>query len=104
MENSLSTAQVAVDSMISITNDYGFEPLVENANAILIRKTIAARACVATVEKALEAYGGAGYFRSAGLERLLRDVHGAQFHPLSEKKQQSFTGRISMGLDPVAAE
>ena len=34
-------------------------------------------------------------------ERLLRDVHGAQFHPLTEKRQQLFTGRIAMGLEPI---
>jgi acyl-CoA dehydrogenase len=31
----------------------------------------------------------------------LRDVHGAQFHPLPEKRQQLFTGRLAMGLEPV---
>ena len=56
---------------------------------------------VATAEKALEAAGGAGYFRRHGLERLLRDVHGGQFHPLPEKRQQRFTGRMAMGLEPV---
>jgi alkylation response protein AidB-like acyl-CoA dehydrogenase len=101
LENRLTTAQMAVDSMVGITNDYNFEPIIENANAILIRKTIAARACIDTVEKALEVAGGAGYFRSLGLERLLRDVHAAQFHPLTEKKQQLFTGRLALGLDPV---
>jgi acyl-CoA dehydrogenase len=101
MENSLATAQLAVDGMIAIANDYEFEPVVENANAILVRKTIATRASTDVVEKALEVTGGAGYFRSMGLERLLRDVHAGQFHPLPEKKQQLFTGRLAMGLDPV---
>ncbi|HEU4806290.1 MAG TPA: hypothetical protein VFS91_10905, partial [Nitrobacter sp.] len=64
-------------------------------------KTIAAEAALATVEKALEAAGGAGFYRSAGLERLLRDAHGAQFHPLPAKRQQRFTGRIALGLDPI---
>jgi hypothetical protein len=32
---------------------------------------------------------------------LLRDVHGAEFHPLQEKRQHRFTGRIALGLDPV---
>ena len=53
------------------------------------------------VEKALEAVGGTGLFRSMGLERLLRDVHGAQFHPLPAKRQHCFTGRVAFGLDPV---
>jgi acyl-CoA dehydrogenase len=37
-----------------------------------------------------------------GLERLLRDIHAAQFHPLQAKRQHRFTGRFALGLDPVA--
>lgn len=102
LEHSLTTAQLAVDAMIAIANDFDFEAAVENADAILVRKSILARACIETVEKALEVTGGAGYFRELGLERLLRDVHAAQFHPLPEKKQRQFTGRLALGLDPVA--
>ena len=75
---------------------------LEIANAILVRKTIVAEHVLATVEKALEAAGGAGFYRKVGLERLLRDAHGAQFHPLSGKRQHGFTGRIALGLDPIA--
>lgn len=103
MENALATAQLAHDAMVVITNDLEFEPVNETANAILIRKTIVAKAAKEAVEKAMEAVGGAGYFRATGLERLLRDVHAAQFHPLAEKKQLLFTGRMSQGLDPVEA-
>lgn len=69
---------------------------------IQLRKTIAAENVLATVEKALEAAGGAGFYRKAGLERLLRDAHGVQFHPLPAKRQHRFTGRIALGLDPIA--
>jgi alkylation response protein AidB-like acyl-CoA dehydrogenase len=103
MQNHLVTAQMAVDSMIDIADDWKFDPTIETVSEILTRKTIAAKASIATAEKALEAAGGAGFFRKLGLERRLRDVHAGQFHPLSEKHQQLFTGRLSMGLDPVAA-
>ncbi len=102
LENHLTTAQLAVDSMVGLANDWDFEPVNENGNAILVRKTIAAKACIDTVEKALEVTGGSGFYRAQGLERLLRDVHGAQFHPLAEKKQLHFTGRLALGLEPVA--
>jgi alkylation response protein AidB-like acyl-CoA dehydrogenase len=101
MENRLAAAQIAMDSMIAIANDYDFTPSVETSSAILIRKTLAVNAALAAGEKALEAMGGSGYFRSAGLERLIRDLHAGQFHPLPEKRQQSFTGRVAMGMDPV---
>jgi alkylation response protein AidB-like acyl-CoA dehydrogenase len=101
MNNALVTAQLAVQGMVDLCDDYTFAPTVETANAVLIRKTVAANACVQTVEKAFEVVGGGAFFRSVGLERLLRDVHGAQFHPLQEKRQHLFTGRVALGLDPV---
>jgi len=104
LTNLLTTAQLAVDSMVAITNDWDFEALPETANEILVRKTIAAKAILATAEKALETVGGAGFFRRLGLERLLRDAHGVQFHPLPEKRQQQFTGRLALGLDPIGED
>ncbi len=101
METLLTTAQLALDDMVRITDDFEFAPVQKTANAILIRKTIAARHVIAAAEKALEATGGAGFFRKHGLERLLRDAHGAQFHPLTEKRQHLFTGRMAMGLSPI---
>lgn len=103
MENMLATAQLACDDMVRIANDLDFEPSLDTTNTVLIRKTIAANHVILAAEKALEATGGAGFFRKTGLERLLRDVHGAQFHPLPEKRQLLFTGRLSMGLEPAAA-
>jgi len=87
--------------MVRITNDFDFEASVETANAILMRKTIAANAVIATAEKALAATAGPGFYRSFGLERFVRDAHGAQFHPLPEARQHLFTGRLALGLDPV---
>lgn len=101
LNNLLTTAQLAVRDMIARANNYDFEPTVDNANAILIRKTIATGALIATGEKALELAGGVGFYRSFGLERLVRDIHAAQFHPLPEKQQHLFTGRVALGLEPV---
>lgn len=101
LANLLTTARLAADDMVRIANDYAFEPSVETANDVLIRKTIAANAVVATAEKALEIAGGAGFFRKFALERLLRDAHASQFHPLQQKRQHHFTGRLALGLEPV---
>jgi len=101
MENALATGQMAVREMIERCADYAFAPEVATANAVFIRKTIAAESLRLTVEKALETVGGGGFFRSMGLERLLRDIHAAQFHPLQAKPQHRFTGRLALGLDPV---
>jgi alkylation response protein AidB-like acyl-CoA dehydrogenase len=101
LTNLLTTAQLATDAMIEIANNWDFVPVPETADAIIVRKTIAAKAIIATVEKALEAAGGQGFYTKLGLERLLRDAHGVQFHPLPEKRQQLFTGRLALGLDPI---
>jgi alkylation response protein AidB-like acyl-CoA dehydrogenase len=101
MTNHLTTAELAVADMVALANDLDFEPSADLTSRVLVRKTIAANAVTATAEKALEATGGAGFYRRLGLERLLRDVHAAQFHPMQEKRQHRFTGRLAMGLDPI---
>jgi len=102
LTNDLTMAQLALDDMVRLANDLDFAMDLAVTNAILVRKTIVAENVLATVEKALEAAGGAGFYRKVGLERLLRDAHAAQFHPLSAKRQHRFTGRVALGLDPIA--
>lgn len=101
LENQLTLARLCWRDMIAITNDYDVAPTPETASRMLVRKTLVANATKSTVAKALEVVGGGGYFRRLGLERLLRDVEGAPFHPLPEKKQLEFTGRVALGLSPV---
>ena len=103
MTNALVTAQMALEGMIAIAANYDFALVDETANGIFIRKTIAARAALQTVEKAMELVGGSAFYRSVGLERLLRDVQGGLYHPYHEKRQHLFTGRLALGLDPVGA-
>lgn len=88
--------------MVRLANDLNFAMSLVVTNAILVRKTIVAECVLATVEKALEAAGGSGFYRKIGLERLLRDAHAAQFHPLSGKRQHRCTGRVALGLDPIS--
>jgi alkylation response protein AidB-like acyl-CoA dehydrogenase len=101
MTNALVTAQMALEGMSAIAANYDFALVDETANGIFIRKTIAARAAIQTVEKAMELVGGSALYRSVGLERLLRDVQGGLYHPYHEKRQHLFTGRLALGLEPV---
>jgi alkylation response protein AidB-like acyl-CoA dehydrogenase len=103
MTNALVTAQMALEGMLTIAANDDFALVDETANGMFIRKTIAARAAVQTVEKAMECVGGSAFYRSVGLERLFRDVQGGLYHPYHEKRQQLFTGRLALGLDPVGA-
>ena len=99
--NALTVAQMAFREMIEIANNFDFAPRTEDADRALIRKTIAANAAIQTVNKAVEAVGGSALFRSVGIERLWRDVQGGAFHPLPEKKQLAFSGRVALGLPAV---
>ena len=101
MENELTVAELALDSMIANVNNLDFSPTIALANQALVRKTIVAEAVRRTAEKALEAVGGSAYYRTSAIERMLRDAQAAQFHPLPAKKQQRFTGRLAIGLDPI---
>jgi alkylation response protein AidB-like acyl-CoA dehydrogenase len=101
LRGSLATAQDVLRAMIDNAADYAFPPEIERADASLTRKAVVARATVAAVEKALELGGGRTYARPGTLERLLRDVRAGAYHPLPEKPQQRFTGRVALGLDPV---
>lgn len=101
LQNHLTAAQLAVDSMVAMASDLEFEPSNDFSSAMLVRKSLAANAVIATAAKAMEVAGGAGYLRINGIERLLRDAYASQFHPLPERKQQEFTGRLALGMDPV---
>lgn len=99
--NLLTTAQIARDDMVRLCDNFDFQPTEEQASDMLIRKTICATNVIATAMKAMEVAGGAAFFRKNDLERLFRDLQGARYHPLPEKPQQLFTGRIARGQPPV---
>lgn len=96
MENQLVTAQLTVDSMVALTA--GMAPGPDTTHALCCRRTIAGNAVLRAVEKALELAGGAGFYRSAGLERCFRDVQAARYHPVPEKAQTRMAGRYLLGL------
>jgi acyl-CoA dehydrogenase len=97
MDNELTAARLAVRHMIDVADTDRIGP--DETNQILIGRTLSGRSVVRTVEKAMEAAGGAGFYRSLGLERLFRDVQGARYHPLQEKPQTVYTGRHALGVD-----
>jgi acyl-CoA dehydrogenase len=98
MDNLLAQARLALQSMIA--RAMSCEPTPQTANSTLMERTLAGRAAIAVVDKALEVAGGAGFYRDAGLERLFRDVQAARFHPLPEKAQLRHSGRLALGLEP----
>jgi acyl-CoA dehydrogenase len=97
MENELAAARLGLASMIENAGASAFGPAT--TNTAMIGRTLAGRHAIRTVEKAMEVVGGSSFFRALGLERLFRDVQGARFHPLQEKPQALYAGRMALGLD-----
>jgi acyl-CoA dehydrogenase len=96
MENELATARLAHADMVAAA---AAEPGPETTNRVMTGRTLTGRAALRTVDKAMEVVSGAALYHSTGLERLFRDVQGARYHPLQEKAQQRYAGRMALGLD-----
>ena len=102
MTNAHLRASDAVDAMFSEADDLRFENTDGLAARILSRKTTAAEGFIETVRLAGELVGGRAFSRGHDLERLYRDVQGAAFHPLPRARQTRLSGRVALGLTPVA--
>jgi alkylation response protein AidB-like acyl-CoA dehydrogenase len=97
MENAHAAAEIAWADMIQIADMT--KPGPETTSRQMIRRTLVAQNAIATVERAMELAGGAAFYRGMGLERAFRDVQAARYHPLQEKPQLRYTGRVALGLD-----
>lgn len=97
METELVAAQLALRSMIETASSSAVGP--EITNRIMIGRSLAGQAALRAVETAMEVVGGAAFFRSAGLERLFRDVQGTRYHAPRSAVQRRYTGRLALGLD-----
>jgi alkylation response protein AidB-like acyl-CoA dehydrogenase len=102
MFSALAIARMSLKDMIGLNRNHGFTPGLALADDILTRKAVAADALKNTVELAAEIVGGAGFFRGHPVERIVRDVRAIQFHPLPSRRQREFSGRVALGLDPIA--
>lgn len=97
MENEIVAAQLAHASLVEMAAREAPGPAT--TSAVACRRTILGKAAIRAVEKAMEAAGGAGFYRAAGLERAFRDIQAARYHPVVEKQQLRLTGRLLLGMD-----
>ena len=97
LENAFTQAEMAYERMIAIAETS--KPCPETTGRAMTARTLAGRAAIETVERAMEAVGGASFYRALGLERAFRDVQGARFHSLQEVPQLELSGRLALGLD-----
>lgn len=99
MDTALRAAQLAHGAMIAAVERNA--PSAESVNEVMIGKALMADHAVRAVELAMELAGGAGFYRSAGLERRFRDIQGARYHPLQRGGQAQYAGAMALG-EPVA--
>ena len=96
METELRGAQLAHASMLAAVR--ANTPGPETTNEIMIGRHLVASHAIAAVELAMEAAGGAAFYRAAGLERRFRDIQGARYHPMQSGPQAAFAGSVALGL------
>ncbi|MCO5196137.1 MAG: acyl-CoA/acyl-ACP dehydrogenase, partial [Anaerolineae bacterium] len=80
LNNELSIAEMALNDMLRINNNFDFTPTDACGHLILTRKSIIADAVIEVVNQAMDIVGGQAFYRRHPLEKLLRDVQGARYH------------------------
>lgn len=97
MENALRSARLAHRRMVELA-DQG-SPGPDTTNEVTSLRTLVGNETIRTVERAMEVAGGSAFYRSSGIERAFRDVQAARYHPLQEKVQLEYAGRMALGWD-----
>jgi alkylation response protein AidB-like acyl-CoA dehydrogenase len=96
LDTELAATRIALNDLVNFAETA--QPGPKTTNAIFIGRALIGRGAVRTVELALEAAGGAGYFRKLGLEKLFRDVQAARFHVMADWQQRCMAGRLALDL------
>lgn len=99
MATALRGAELAQRSMVEVVNRNA--PSTESINDVMMARHLMADHAIRAVELAMEAAGGAGFYRAQGLERRFRDIQGARYHPMQNNQQEEYAGAMALGL-PVA--
>jgi alkylation response protein AidB-like acyl-CoA dehydrogenase len=96
METELTAARLAHESMLAAVRLNA--PSASTVNDVMIGRELTTRHAIAAVGYAMELAGGAGFYRSAGLERRFRDIQAARYHPLQSGPQAEYAGAMALGL------
>jgi alkylation response protein AidB-like acyl-CoA dehydrogenase len=96
MQTALLGATLAHQAMLATVRRNSFG--ADSVNEVMMARNLLARHAIETVEYAMEAAGGAGFYRAQGLERRFRDIQGARYHPLQQGPQALYAGSMALGL------
>jgi alkylation response protein AidB-like acyl-CoA dehydrogenase len=98
MDTDLACARIAHRDMVEAA--VTLEPGSDALNRVFTDRTLVGRAVLRVAERAMEAAGGAGFYREAGLERLFRDIQGVRYHRPQERMQLRYSGELALGREP----
>ncbi|MDP1701346.1 MAG: acyl-CoA dehydrogenase family protein [Aestuariivirga sp.] len=96
MDSELLGARVAHSYMLDVVAQN--TPGAESINQVMMGRRLVAAHAIRAVELAMESAGGAGFYRSQGLERRFRDIQGARYHPMQPGQQAEYAGAMALGL------
>jgi indole-3-acetate monooxygenase len=96
MDSELLGARVAHSYMLDVVARN--TPGAESINEVMMGRRLVAAHAIRAVELAMEAAGGAGFYRAQGLERRFRDVQGARYHPMQPGPQAEYAGAMALGI------
>jgi alkylation response protein AidB-like acyl-CoA dehydrogenase len=96
MDTELAAARLAHEFMLAAIRLN--TPSAETVNQVMMGRQLVGRHALAAVEFAMELAGGAGFYRSAGLERKFRDIQASRYHPLQSGPQAQYAGSMALGL------
>lgn len=96
LDTELTGARLALEGMLDVVAENA--PSADTVNRVMMGRALVARHALAVGELAMEAAGGAAFYRRAGLERRFRDLQGARYHPMQAGPQAEYAGRMALGL------
>lgn len=96
MDTELCGARLALQHMLDVVARNA--PSAETVNDVMIGRRLLANHAIKAVELAMEAAGGAAFYRASGLERCFRDIQGARYHPMQQGQQAEYAGAMALGL------
>jgi alkylation response protein AidB-like acyl-CoA dehydrogenase len=97
METRLRVARWALEgALATVGDDPG--PSMETVADVMAAKREIALAGIEVTDLAMEAAGGAAFFKGSPIERAYRDIRAAKFHPLTPEQSLLHAGRLALGV------
>ncbi|MGD9704130.1 MAG: acyl-CoA dehydrogenase family protein [Acidimicrobiia bacterium] len=97
MDTRLKVAGWALDGALGIVGDDP-APSMDTVAAVMAAKREIALAGIEVCDLAMDAVGGASYYRTSGIEQCYRDIRGAKYHPFSPEESLVHAGKLALGL------